>query len=110
MINEILGKIEKVLNGHEKISKSQKEELLKLVEKLKKELNEIAKSQGEKAKSVAAYADLTVNEILRKDRDKLLQDNSLGGLKSAIRHFEISHPELIKTIDSLILYLNNLGL
>ena len=36
MINEILGKIEKVLNGHEKISKSQKEELLKLVEKLKK--------------------------------------------------------------------------
>jgi hypothetical protein len=103
MLQETIDKLEHKIRYTKTLTKEKREELTGLVRELRTELTELEKSEKEQAESIADFAHAAARESLRAKQDEQLLHLSAQGLKSSIRKFEVSHPNLTRVIQSICL-------
>jgi hypothetical protein len=107
-MNSTIENIINKINQNENLTNEQKTELVSLIDSLKKELSNI--SEPQQAQEIANVTKTTVAEAIRHQKDIDLFDNSIHSLTSSAKTFETSHPDLLKTIETITLYLSDLGI
>jgi len=110
MINDTIKIIESTINESTTISDERKQELLGLVMQLKNEIDNMDDSQQEQAGSIASFAESSVREAVKSEKDNELLEHSLKGLSLSVRRFEVSHPTLMGIINNIGQVLNNQGI
>lgn len=105
-------KLRKILKKIKKsaIGKENKKELLKMFDALKEEIKSLSETDAEHAKSIAAFSEISAYEATRKEKDPRLLKHAIGGLNSSVDDFEVSHPELVRIVNSISLMLSNIGI
>ncbi len=101
MLQETIKKLEHLIETSNNMVPERREELIKLVSELKQELAELEKHEKEHAQSIAHFAKLTAHESLRDEKDEELIQISAKGLRTSVRKFEASHPNLTRVIQSI---------
>ena len=101
MIKETISRIEECLKTNEGLNSEKRDDLLSLVADLKKEVAALAETHSEDAHSIAAFAETSIREATRAEKNPELLEMSLGAMKLSARRFEISHPTLIGLINAI---------
>jgi hypothetical protein len=101
MVQETITRIENQLSANESLNAEKKQELLSLVRELKKEVAGLAETHREDAQSIAGFAETSVYEAMRKERDQELLSHSLDGMALSVRRLEVSHPRLVGIINTI---------
>jgi len=104
-----LTKIRTLILNAKNISDPKKKEMLRYVETLDHELTELAKDKQEDAKKIAYYAHLKTEKALGENATDHSEDEITHGFKGAVEEFEISHPKLYQTLQTLSISLSSLG-
>jgi hypothetical protein len=110
MLQDTIAKIEGRLQTSTALNESQRAELLKLLGQLKTEIGQFSKTHQEQAESIASFAEVSMREATREDRNPRLVEHSIGGLKSSVQEFETSHPHLAGLVNRLASMLANMGI
>jgi hypothetical protein len=100
MIQETISRIEERV-GATGLSEEKKMELLSLVANLRREVAALAETHIEDAHSIAAFAETSVREATRAEKNPELLEMSVGAMKLSAQRFEISHPTLIGLINAI---------
>jgi hypothetical protein len=108
MIEDTITRIETRL-AQANLPESQREELKSLLLRLKAELGELGKTDFEQALSVAGFAEVTSNEAARKTTNPTLLEIALQGFESSVEGLELSHPQLVKAVNSICRFLSSSG-
>lgn len=103
MLQETMNRIENLLRASKDLSDAQKRELLALMKQLHAELSELEKVEREQAHSIAYFTKVMTHEFLRTKPDKELLAVAMQGVKTSIRKFEATHPNLTRIIQSICL-------
>jgi hypothetical protein len=101
MVQETISRIENTLKADGALSAAKKQDLLSLVGELKKEVVGLAETHLEDARSIAGFAEASVHEAIRKEKNPELLSHSLDGLALSVRRFEVSHPRLVGLINTI---------
>jgi prefoldin subunit 5 len=110
MIEKTIGEIEAKIHGANSISDERKRELLQLLGTLKSEIGALEKTDDERAQSIAAFANVSAHEAMRKKQNPESLEHSVAGLRSSVEGFEQSHPKLVQIVNSISNTLANLGI
>jgi len=110
MINDTITKIEAQLNDAQNISPERRQELLQLLATLKAEVSALSATHGEEAASIARFTEVSAHEATRRQQDPQLLGLSLEGLRSSVRSFQESHPQLVQVVNAISRTLSNLGI
>jgi hypothetical protein len=110
MLSETIARIEDQLKGNNSLDAGTKQELLSLVGELKKEVGVLADTHREDARSIASFAETSVHEATRGERNEELLNHSLEGMKLSVRRFEVSHPKLVGLVDAISRTLWEIGI
>jgi hypothetical protein len=110
MIEETIRRIEKNINETDTLAGGKKEELLHLITELKKEVDLLGETHHEDAGSIASYAESSIREAVRSQRDAELLRHTLDGLSLSVKRFEVSHPTLIDVINNIGQVLGSSGI
>ena len=110
MIEDTVGKIEDAVRHLSSISDERRDEITALLGQLKSEVVDLSETETEMAESVTRFAELSAYEATRQGRNPQLQEISLDGLAKSVDGFEVTHPRLVKTVNSLCTMLANLGI
>ncbi len=109
MIQDTISKIEANIRDAKSIDETKKNELLGLVGSLKKEIVELSSTNKEDAESVANFTKTSTFEAIKTEKNKSLFDLSIKGLSESVTKFEVSHPDLVATVNSICVSLSNSG-
>lgn len=101
MINETIARIEARIRSNESLNDEKKKELLAIIGELKQEVTDLAKTNREDAHSIAGFAETSVHEATREEKNPALLKHSLQGLEIAVERLEISHPTLVGLINAI---------
>ena len=101
MTNDSLDKMEQIIDNAQHISDEKKTELHQLAHELRDELLELEKTEKQHAQSIAGFSQQATHESLREDQDEELLNISVKGMKSSVRKFEVTHPELTRVIQQI---------
>lgn len=110
MIDKTVKKIEETVSESPSISKQKKDQLLILISELKNEINKLSESDQKSALDIAHKTHASAHHATRSDYDEHLLSSSLAELKSTVDTFEVSHPNLVSTINSFCNALANIGI
>ena len=110
MIRETITQIEARVNESESLDDEKKKELLNLLSSLKTEVSQLSKTHAEDTRSIAGFAEISVHEAMREEKNPQLLKLSLEGLSKSVEGFEGSHPKLVAAVNSICLTLANLGI
>jgi len=110
MIDDIVSKIEKKIKNSPSMKESNKEELLTLLSNLKSEISDLYDNNEDDAQSIANFTEIATHEVARKDRKTHLVELSQKGLVSSVQGLEVSHPGLIKAVNSFAEMLSKIGI
>lgn len=110
MSQNMIEKIEKKLNDSATLDEAARAELLKMLTTLKEEVGELASTHSEEAESIVGFAGTSTHEAMRSKTDPQLLELSLKGLSSSAKEFEVSHPRLVKIVNSMCTMLSDLGI
>ena len=110
MIQETITKIEARVKEAQSLKDDKKKELLNLLSTLKAEISEFSKTHPEHTQSIASFAEASIHEAIRKEKDPQLLRISLQGLSTSVGGFESSHPKLVGIVNSICLTLSNIGI
>lgn len=110
MLSKTLAQIESKIKNSPNIPEDKKAEYFDLLQKLNTEVNELNKSNHEKAESVKEFTRLAAHESTREEINPRLFQIALDGLSSSVQEFEISHPRLVQTVNSICTFLSRLGI
>jgi hypothetical protein len=110
MIQDRIDKIQAAVNSAQNLPDATRVELLKLLAELKAEVAPLAEVHGENAESIAQYAEASVQEATRSEKDPALADAALGGLTASVEGFEASHPQLVQVVNRIAVTLSNMGI
>lgn len=110
MLKNTLSKIETKIKQSPNIPEEQKTEYFELLQRLNSEVNELNKTDHEKAKSVKEFTKVTAHESTREEINPRLFQIALDGLSSSVQEFEVSHPRLVQTVNSICSFLSKLGI
>jgi hypothetical protein len=110
MINDTISSLEEKIRNAELLKNNNKEELLKLISNLKEEIAKISGTHTEDAVSIADFTAISTKESIRKNKNSKLIDLSIEGMRTSVKKFEVSHPDLVETVNSICNYLSNLGI
>jgi hypothetical protein len=110
MLRETITRIEDQLKGNNSLDAGKKQELLSLVAELKKEASALAETHHEDARSIASFAESSVHEATRGERNEELLSHSLEGMKLSVRRLEVSHPALVGLVDAISRALWEIGI
>ena len=110
MIQNTIEKIENRVKKIDSLKDESKTQLLNLLSTLKSEIAELSKSKGEQAESIIGFAEISTHEATRQDKNPQLLELSIDGLSTSVKGFEVSHPSLVGTVNSICVMLSNLGI
>ena len=110
MIQNTIEKIENKVKKIDSLKDESKTQLLNLLSTLKSEIAELSKSKGEQAESIIGFAEISTHEATRQDKNPQLLELSIDGLSTSVKGFEVSHPSLVGTVNSICVMLSNLGI
>jgi len=77
---------------------------------LKTEVSELSKTHAEHSRSITGFAEVSVHEAIREEKNPQLLKLSLEGLSTSVEGFESSHPKLVGIVNSICLTLSNIGI
>jgi phosphoenolpyruvate carboxylase len=110
MFENKIENLEKEINSNTNISSEKKDELIGLINKLKSELADLPSDNVEKAKSLVNFTESLTHEATREEPNSELTNISLKALELSIKEFEVSHPQLTSTINSISEMLSRIGI
>ena len=110
MIRETITKIEARVQEAQSLNDEKKEELLSLLSTLKTEVSEFSKTHPEQTQSITSFAEVSVHEAIREEKNPQLLKLSLQGLSTSVEGFESSHPKLVGIVNSICSALSNIGI
>jgi hypothetical protein len=110
MIQNTIEKIENRVKKIDSLKDESKTQLLNLLSTLKSEIAELSETKGEHAESIIGFTDISTHEATRQDKNPQLLKLSIDGLSSSVEGFEVSHPRLVGTVNSICVMLANLGI
>ncbi len=109
MIKETITEIEGRIEKSESLNDEKKKELLDLLSTLKVEVSELSKTHAEHSRSITGFADVSIHEAMREEKNPQLLNISLQGLSASVEGFEVSHPKLVGVVNSICHTLSNVG-
>jgi hypothetical protein len=101
MVRETIARIEQQLKANDSLDAEKKQGLLSLVGELKQEVAALEETHDEDARSIASYAETSVHEATRAERNTELLTHSLDGMTLSVRRFEVSHPRLTGLVNAI---------
>ena len=101
MVRETITRIEQQLKANDSLDAGKKQKLLSLVAELKQEVAALEETHDEDARSIASYAEASVHEATRTERNTELLTHSLDGMALSVRRFEVSHPRLTGLVNAI---------
>ncbi len=110
MIRETITQIEARIQNAKSLNGAKKKELLDLVSTLKAEVSEFSRTHPEHTQSITGFAEVSIHEAIREERNPQLLKLSLQGLSTSVEGFEGSHPKLVGIVNSICLTLSNIGI
>ena len=110
MIEERIQKIESTIQTSSNLPPETRAELMSLVAGLKAEVSRLSETHHEEASSITHYADASVHEAARAEKDPALAEGALEGLRSSIAGLEESHPTLVGAVNRFATALSIMGL
>jgi hypothetical protein len=110
MVDKTISRIEERIRGNESLNEEKRQKLLSLINDLKNEMAGLEKTHHEDARSIAGYAETSVHEATRDDKNPELLKHSLDGLALSVRRFEVSHSRLTGLINNIGQTLWKLGI
>jgi len=110
MIEETINQIETWIQNAKSLSGEKKKELLDLVSTLKSDVFELSKTHPEHTQSIAGFAEVSIHEAIREEKNPQLLKLSLQGLSTSVERFEGSHPKLVGIVNSICLTLSKSGI
>ena len=110
MIQETITQIEARIKEAKSLNDEKKKELLSLLSTLKTEVSEFSKTHPEHTQSITSFAEASIHEATREEKNPQLLKLSLQGLSTSVEGFESSHPKLVEIVNSICLTLSNIGI
>ena len=110
MIQETINQIEAKIRNAVSLNGQKKKELMDLVSILKAEAFEFSKTHPEQTESIAGFAERSIHEAVREEKNPQLLKLSLQGLSTSVKGFEGSHPKLVGIVNTICLTLSNIGI
>jgi hypothetical protein len=110
MAQNTLEKIEEKIRQNSSLTEENKTELLNLLATLQPEMTEISKTQAEHAESIAGFIERSTHEALRRQKNPTLHRLAIEGLSASVKGFEVSHPQLVETVNYIANVLANMGI
>ena len=110
MIWETINQIEAAIQNAKSLDGTQKKELVDLVSTLKTEVSELSKTYPEHTQSITDFAEVSIHEAIREEKNPQLLKLSLQGLSTSVKGLEGSHPKLVAIVNSICLTLSNIGI
>jgi len=110
MIEKTLGKIEETVTGATALSGEKKSQLLKLIFELKSEINKLSETDQSGALDIAQKTHTSARHATQKESDAQQVSSALDDLKSSVDTFEVSHPNLVLTVNNLCNALADIGI
>lgn len=107
MINDTINKIETRLNDATAMNPDRRKELLTLVSTLREELQDLPE---EDAESISGMAHLTAHEATSEKADDSSIRMAAENLSTSVERFEVSHPRLVETVNSICTTLSGMGI
>jgi len=110
MIQETITKIEARIKEAKSLNDEKKRELLNLLSTLKTEVSEFSKTHPEHTQSITSFAEVSIHEAIREEKNQQLLKLSLQGLSASVEGFESTHPKLVGIVNSICNALANIGI
>ena len=110
MIQETITQIEARIQNAKSLNGERKKELLDLLSTLKAEVSEFSKTYPEQTQSITGFAEVSIHEAVREEKNPQLLKLSLQGLSISVKDFEDSHPKLVGVVNSICNTLSNIGI
>jgi hypothetical protein len=110
VIEQTITQIEARIKNAKSLDDVKKTELLKLLSTLKAEVSELSKTHAEDTQSITGFAQVSIHEATREEKNPQLLKLSLEGLSTSVEGFESSHPKLVGIVNSICLTLSNIGI
>jgi len=93
-----------------KLNEQEQAELLGLLGKLRGEIETLAQTNSLDAQSIAGLAVASTNEAVRENPRPEVLEPSLDALTNSAKALEISHPSLVRVVNSICMMLSNIGI
>jgi hypothetical protein len=110
MIQETITQIEARIKEAKSLNDEKRRELLNLLSDLKTEVSEFSKTHPEHTQSITSFAEVSIHEAIREEKNPQLLKLSLLGLSTPVEGFESSHPKLVGIVNSICLTLSKSGI
>jgi hypothetical protein len=110
MLRKTLEQIESKIRSSPNIPEEKKTEYFELLQQLQEEVNELNKTDPEQAESVKEFTRAAAHESTREEINPKLFQIALDGLSSSVQEFEMSHPRLVQTVNSICTFLSKIGI
>jgi hypothetical protein len=110
MLDKTLTQLETNIRQSDALQAEKKAELLRLLTTLKADIAALEQTHAEHAASVVeSMAQLTL-EAIRQTRDPQLVDSATQSLSTAVTELEVSHPQLVQTVNAISVLLSSIGI
>jgi hypothetical protein len=110
MVDETLAQLEVKIRDATALNAEQQTELLRLIQALHAEIHPLAHTHAEQAESITGFTRVSTHEAVRQQKNPQLVELALKGLISSVESLEASHPELVRVVNSISMFLANLGI
>ena len=93
-----------------KLEETERSELLGLLAKLQSEIDTFAKTNSHDANSIVGLAEASANEAMRDTPRPEVLEPSIKALTYSVKTFELSHPTLVRVVNSICMMLSDIGI
>jgi hypothetical protein len=109
-LKEAITQVEARIEKTECLDDAKRKALLDLLSTLNTEVSELSKTHAEHSQSITGFAEVSIHEALREEKNPKLLKLSLQGLSTSVEGFENSHPKLVNAVNSICHTLSNIGI
>lgn len=92
------------------VNETKKTVILDLLETLKPEIDLLAAEKAEHAMFITGFVEHSTDEAMQEPGNPTLLKLSIDGLKASVVGFETSHPQLVKTVNTIAEALASMGI
>ena len=110
MVEQTITEIEERIKKAKSLDDEKKKQLLDLLSTLKTEVSKLSTTDAEHAQSITGFAEVSIHEAMREEKNPQLLKLSLKGLSTSVERFENSHPNLVGVVNSICNFLSNIGI
>ena len=110
MIEKTVVNIEETVAGATALSDEKRAQLLRLISELKGEISTLSETDKDSALDIAQKTHTSARHATQKESDTHQVFSALDDLKSSVDTFEVSHPNLVLTVNNLCNALADIGI